>query len=154
MSSVVASLRIAADCGRVFEAFVSEIDAWWGCGIQYRDGRSRLRFDPGPEGALIEEMGDGRRHTLGRVLAWEPPYRILLEWRLSNFSPGEKTEVEVRFEPVGAETRVSIEQRGLRLLRPGHPARHGQGDPLFEITVGRWWRETLGFLRARIEGPH
>ncbi|MFO1186482.1 MAG: SRPBCC domain-containing protein [Alphaproteobacteria bacterium] len=113
-----------------------------------------LHFDPGPDGALIEEIGDGRRHTLRRVLAWEPPYRILLEWRLSNFAAGEKTEVEVRFEPAGEETRVSIEQRGLRLLRPDHPARHGQGDPRFEITVGRWWRETLGFLKQRIEGPH
>ena len=65
MTSVTASLRIDADCERVFQAFVEEIDTWWGRGIQYRSGRHAvLHFEPGPEGALIEDIGEGRRHTL------------------------------------------------------------------------------------------
>jgi len=153
MTSVTATLRIGADCERVFNAFVDEVDQWWGRGIQYRSARhAMLRFEPGPKGALIEDLGEGRLHTLGRVVAWEPPSRILLEWRLKNFAADETTEVEVRFEALGRETRVSIEHRGLSLLRKDHPARHGEGDPAFEIRSGRWWREILSFLRKRIEG--
>src|SRR4029453_10334200 len=34
----------------------------------------------------------------GRVRVWEPPARLVFEWRAVNFAPEEKTEVEVTFE--------------------------------------------------------
>jgi uncharacterized protein YndB with AHSA1/START domain len=34
---------------------------------------------------------------IGRILVWEPPHRLLFEWRASNFTAAEHTEVEVRF---------------------------------------------------------
>jgi hypothetical protein len=54
-----------------------------------------------------------------------------LEWRLTNFAPGERTEVEVLFEPDEDGTRVTVEHRAWSALRPDHPARHGQDAPAF-----------------------
>lgn len=124
-----------------------------GARAQIQLGRRSARGD------ALRARAHGRAHRgtrrqaprLGKVLAWEPPYRILLRWRLTNFAPEEASEVEVRFAPAGEETRVTIEHRGLNALRPDHPARHGQGDPQFEISAGNWWREILGFLKTRAE---
>jgi uncharacterized protein YndB with AHSA1/START domain len=149
----MAQVRVATDCATAFQIFVDDIDLWWRRGGRYRSGPtdSVLRFEPGPQGALIEEWGDGCRHELGRVLAWQPPFRILLRWRLTNYAPDEATEVEVRFAAEGAETRIQVEHRGLDRLRPDHPARHGLSDHLFLVTKGRWWREVLGSLKERLD---
>jgi SAM-dependent methyltransferase len=49
---------------------------------------------------------------VGRVVAWEPGRRVLLEWRPADWAPDEVTEVELRLEPVAAGTRVILEHRG------------------------------------------
>src|SRR2546429_2920036 len=50
------------------------------------------------------------------------PYTTLFR---SNFSAEHSTEVEVCFEPVGAETRISIEHRAWDTIPRRHAARHG-----------------------------
>ncbi len=58
--------------------------------------------------AVSREDG-GPAHEYGRVLDWEPPEHLRFEWRLSNFGPGERTEVDVRFETVGESTQVTVD---------------------------------------------
>lgn len=62
-----------------------------------------------------------------------------------HFEPGEKTEVEVSFEPAGAGMLGSVEHRGSSSLRPGHPARHGLAGPGFSRMMGTWW---AGLMRG------
>ncbi len=47
----------------------------------------------------------------GAFPSWEPGKRLLFAWRQSSFTAEQSTEVEVTFEAVGEETRVSIEHR-------------------------------------------
>lgn len=152
--SVSISIRVATDCATTFRAFVDDIDVWWQRGPKFRAAGTAdaLRFEPGPDGALVQELGAGREHILGKVLAWEPPTRVLLRWRLTNFAPDEATEVEILFTPLGDETRVTIEHRGLDRLRSDHPARHGQPSPRFEIDKGRWWRDVLDGFKTHVRG--
>jgi hypothetical protein len=58
--------------------------------------------------------------------------------------------VEVRFEPVGAETRVTVEHRGWDSVPENHVARHRFPLVLFQQRQGEQWRAGLENLRKKI----
>ena len=73
---------------------------------------------------------------------------IDLWWRLSNFAPGERTEVEVSFEADGDDgTRVTVTHSDWNAIRPDHPARHGEISASFLRRLGLWWGGQLSVYR-------
>ncbi|MBI5067865.1 MAG: SRPBCC domain-containing protein [Deltaproteobacteria bacterium] len=148
---------VAVAPGRAFELFTRDIGRWWLPGPRFRFAGPRdgtLRFEGGAGGRLIQERGGGEEpFVVGAVRAWEPAARLVVEWRLGNFAPGEATEVEVRFEAQGRGTRVTVEHRGFASLRPDHPVRHGEEARAFAHRLGRWWGELLTSLREASEEP-
>ena len=101
-----------------------------------------LHFEPRVGGRLFESFGEGpeaRVVEAGRIRVWEPPLRLVFEWRNTNFKPGEVTEVEVHFEATGNGTAVTVEHRGWATLPPEHPARHGLAGSDFSRELGLWW---------------
>ena len=143
---------------RAFRIFTEEIDAWWRTGLKFRaSGRSPgvLCLEGKVGGRLFETVHSGsgpRVLETGRVTAWEPPERLVFEWRATNFAPAEKTEVEVRFEPSPSGTQVTVVHRGWAMIRPDHPVRHGQEVPAFLRTMGLWWGDLLTSLREHAAG--
>ncbi|MEI9963534.1 MAG: SRPBCC domain-containing protein [Caulobacteraceae bacterium] len=83
---------------------------------------------------------------IGAITAWEPPARLAFGWRQAGFAPGQHTEVEIRFEPVGEETRVTVEHRGWDSVPQAHVARHGFPDAIFLRRHAEWWRALLTSL--------
>jgi uncharacterized protein YndB with AHSA1/START domain len=157
------SLRIAAPRDLAFSVFTGEIDAWWRHGKRYRMGvaeRSVMRLEPGVGGRLTETvvLGAGSRERvfeMGRVTAWEPPARLVIEWRAVNFAPSDpSTEVEVTFERAighsGEGTLVTLEHRGWSAIRADHPARHGEEARAFIASMGRWWGDLGTALREHV----
>ncbi len=68
------------------------------------------------EGGRWYEVGvDGSQCDWGRVLAWEPPHRLVYLWHL-RFDRADATEVEVTFAPHPDGTLVRIEHRGWERL--------------------------------------
>jgi uncharacterized protein YndB with AHSA1/START domain len=139
-----------------FEVFTEEIDAWWRRGPRYRfrhDREGRMQFVEDADGGrrLLEVYAGqpGDAYEVGRVLVWQPPERIVFEWRGNQFTPDQVTEVEVRFEPEGDRTRVTLEHRGWDALPPDHPARHGLEGPAFSGMMGVWWGDQMVALRTR-----
>jgi uncharacterized protein YndB with AHSA1/START domain len=136
-----------------FEVFTQEIDLWWKRGPQFRFGGKSpgtLHFEPGVGGRLFESFGQGaeaRVQEAGRIKVWEPPERLVFEWRNSNFAPAETTEVEVHFSATAGGTFVTVEHRGWATLRPGHPARHGLEGTEHSGRLGLWWGQLLSSLR-------
>ena len=148
-----ATTFVAVEPTEAFEVFTSETDLWWGRGPRFRFGgkrRGTLTFEPGVGGRLFEAFDDGPASVfeVGRVLAWDPGARLVLEWRLPNFAPGERTEVEVLFESASGGTRVTVEHRGWSAIRDDHPARHGLLGAAFIEKNGRWWGDLLLAMRA------
>jgi uncharacterized protein YndB with AHSA1/START domain len=141
-----------------FQVFTEEIDLWWRRGLRYRvsgKGRGVMCIEPGVGGRLfesIESKGGTRVVETGRVTAWEPPSRLVLEWRNVNFAPAEKTEVEVVFAPSPSGTLVTVTHRGWAAIRPDHPARHGLDVPAFIGMIGSWWGDLMTSLRERAAG--
>ena len=107
--------------------------------------RLGMQLEPGLGGRVL--AGD---LEVGRVLAWEPGERILLEWRPADWEPDETTEVELRLAGLEAGTRVVLEHRGFgRLLAdPGEVAGWFAGEvaaPLLRATApaafGDWFTD-------------
>jgi uncharacterized protein YndB with AHSA1/START domain len=82
-------------------------------------------FEPRVGGHVVDRGIDGSECRWARVLAYEPPDRVVISWDISPRwqieSDVEKTsEVEVRFVAEGAErTRVELEHRNLDRHGPG-----------------------------------
>jgi uncharacterized protein YndB with AHSA1/START domain len=103
-----------------FELFTEHIGEWWPTETfsrtadeQYGDGVKveRVVFEPRIGGRLYEVTSEGVEGVWAEVVAYEPPTRILLAWK-PNDRPEPPTEVEVRFEPEGDGTIVTLEHRG------------------------------------------
>ena len=153
----VASVLVRVAPAEAFRVFTEEIDAWWRTGMRYRlgKGRSVIHLEPQPGGRLYESVASGagtRIFETGRVTTWQPPRRLVLEWRAVNFAPEEATEVEVTFEPSPSGTLVTVCHRGWSRIRPDHPVRHGQDVPAFMRMYGLWWGDLMTSLRERAEG--
>jgi hypothetical protein len=56
----------------------------------------------------------------------------------------------VRFEAVGAETRITVEHLGWDAIPREHAARHGFPTDVFLQRLGEWWRSLLGALADRV----
>jgi len=85
---------------------------------------------------------------IGKILAWEPPVRLVFSWRQANFPLELKTEVEVRFEAVGEETRVSVEHRGFDQVPVDSAARHRFPDQVLLMRLAEYWQAQLAALRG------
>ena len=135
-----------------FDVFTQETDLWWRRGPRYRFGGSdgTLLFED--DRRLLETFPDGSAHEVGQVLVWQPGERLVFEWRGRAFAPGERTEVEVRFEPQGRGTQVTLEHRGWAVFPDDHEVRHGLDQRGFIDLIGRWWGELASSYRERASG--
>ena len=62
-------------------------------------------------GRLYERKSTGEEGYWGTVTHWEPPHRVVIEWKV-NPDAAAPTEIDVRFVPEGDGTRVELEHRG------------------------------------------
>jgi uncharacterized protein YndB with AHSA1/START domain len=150
---VIVSLRVAASPERAFEAFTRDVGLWWRPNTLFRfTPRSPgvVSFEGGVGGRFVETLPGGKVFEIGRITVWEPGVRLVFGWRQATFTPDQHTEVEVRFEPVGAETRVTVEHRGWDSVPAEHVARHGFPDMLFLRRHGEWWNGLLASFKGRV----
>jgi uncharacterized protein YndB with AHSA1/START domain len=150
-SKVYVALRVKATPERAFAAFVEEIGAWWRPSplFQTTPRPGRLSFEPGEDGRLIETREGGKVFEIGRIRVWAPPHRLVFSWRQANFPLDLHTEVEVGFEAVGEETRVSVEHRGFDQAPQG-AARHGFPDEVLLLRLAEFWRTQIAAVGERL----
>ena len=152
-SRILVALRVPATPARAFQAFTAEIGLWWRPNQLFqftRHSTGRLAFEPGEGGRFTETAADGEIFEIGRITAWQPGARLAFTWRQASFAPDQVTEVEIRFEAVGAETRVTVEHRGWETVPQEHIARHNFPDAVFLQRHGEWWQALLASLRSRL----
>jgi uncharacterized protein YndB with AHSA1/START domain len=103
-------------------------------------------FEPRAGGRVYDRGVDGSECQWGRVLAYEPPDRIVFTWDISpqwqiETDASKTSEVEIRFTAeTPGRTRVELEHR--------HLDRHGEGweslregvadDPGWPLYLGRY----------------
>jgi uncharacterized protein YndB with AHSA1/START domain len=154
-AAVIVSLRVDASPLRAFEAFTEEIGEWWQSSPLFSltpRGDGRLRFEPGEGGRLVTDLPTGRSFEIGRISVWEPGRRLVLSWRQATFRPDQTTELEVRFEAIGEQTRITVEHRGWDCIPQEHAARHGFELMLFQRRAAGHWRALLQSLQLVLGG--
>jgi uncharacterized protein YndB with AHSA1/START domain len=112
------AVTVTASPARAFEVFTANIGLWWPKTHHVSAVEPEtVVIEPRSGGRWFERAPDGRECQIGKVLAWEPPARLLLAWQLDasfRYQPDLVTEVEVRFIAEGdAATRVEFEHRNL-----------------------------------------
>jgi uncharacterized protein YndB with AHSA1/START domain len=92
-------------------------------------------FEPRAGGSIVDRATDGTECRWARILAFDPPDRVVFSWDISprwtiEADPAATSEVEVRFyAETPTRTRVELEHR--------HLDRHGPGsDALADGVAG------------------
>lgn len=126
ITSVKQSVVVDAPVSHAFKVFVEEFG-----NFKPREHNmlpvpiAETVFEPRVGGSIYDRGVDGSECRWARVLAYDPPHRVLLSWDISpqwqiETDPEKTSEWEVRFTAETAtKTRVEIEHRGLES--------HGQG---------------------------
>jgi len=152
-AAVIVSIRVGATPLQAFEAFTAEIGEWWRPNPLFAltpRGDGQLRFEPGEGGRLVATLANGKQFEVGRVILWKPGERLVLTWRHATFAPGQSTRLDVRFEAVGDQTRVTVEHRGWDAIPKDHIARHGFELMLFQRRQAEHWRGLLASFDAQL----
>ena len=152
-SRVVVSIRVPCSPMTAFEAFTEEIGEWWVHSDLFRHtprDPGILAFErpdsSGRGGRLIERLQNGKTFEIGPIRTWSPGERLVVGWRHATFGPDHATEVDIRFEPVGEETRVTVEHRGWDSVPQDHVDRHGFPLAMTNQRQGEQWRAGLDQL--------
>ena len=153
------TVGVAVPPPAAFRIFTEEIELWWRRGPRFRNApgdAGLIALEPRLDGRVFESYRSGGREQvveIGRIRVWDPPRRLLFDWRARNFAPAERTEVEVLFEPTANGTRVTVTHSGWAALRPEHPARHGKVGAEHSREVGLWWGALLSAWRLHCVPP-
>jgi uncharacterized protein YndB with AHSA1/START domain len=114
------TITVDAPRDRAFAVFTEGFDRWWP--RSHHIGTAELAesvLEPRAGGRWYERGVDGSECDWGRVLAWDPPARLVLSWEISadwKPDPDRASEVEVVFVAEGPDrTRVELTHRGLEV---------------------------------------
>ena len=134
-TSVRTSIDVEAPIERAFALFTEEIGTWWPPDHHILEaGLAEMVFEPYVGGNIVDRGVDGSECRWARVLAYEPPTRVLFSWDINlqwhlESDPKKTSEVEVRFAADGPKrTHVELEHRNID--------RHGEGWERMREAVG------------------
>src|SRR5262245_7987912 len=125
-TSLRAQIVVEAPIERAFQVFTEGIGSWFPAeyNIMAVEIAERV-FEPRVGGYVYDRGVDGTECRWARVLAYDPPRRVVISWDISprwqiETNLEKTSEVEVRFiSETPKRTRVELEHR--------HLERHGEG---------------------------
>ncbi len=151
-TSVRSEIVVSAPAQRAFKVFTEDIGSWWPPAHHVLQSElAEMVFEARAGGYVIDRGTDGSECRWARVLAYEPPERVVISWDIGGdwqieADPARTSEVEVRFIPEGPDrTRVELEHR--------HLDRHGEGWERMRDAVGSpgGWDQGLQALAGVLE---
>ncbi len=98
---LIEPIRLEVIVGRspddAFSLFSTRMTAWWPTQrFAFAPGRSHeVLMEPYVGGRFYERYSDGDEFTIGEVLAWEPPRRVVFTWRGQWAQPTEVTVIHI-----------------------------------------------------------
>jgi uncharacterized protein YndB with AHSA1/START domain len=151
--SVREEILVEAPVDRAFRVFTEEMGSWWPPDHHILEGElAEMVLEPRVGGHIYDRGVDGSECRWARVLAYEPPSRLVFSWDIGldwkrQTDPDRTSEVEVTFVPEGSDrTRVTLEHRNIE--------RHGPGWEQMHAAVGSpgGWRRGLDAFAGAVRG--
>ena len=144
LAPVVKSVHVCCGIERAFDVFTAGIGSWWPTEQFSIHGEqtAEVVWEQRPDGEVYELSSSGEKAHWARVLAWEPPTRLVIAWRV-NPETEAPTEVEVRFTAEAGGTRVVLEHR--------HWERSGADAADRRVRYEKGWETVLGGYVAGFE---
>jgi uncharacterized protein YndB with AHSA1/START domain len=135
------SIVLAGDPNRAFQLFTARISEWWPPERRHlRDPTSRIVLS---EKRFFETDSSGNELTLGAVLVWEPPARIVLDWY-----PGtdreHPTRVEISFLLEANATRVVVRHGPTPRSEDLFPARAPRYEASWDLVLAALLQASAG----------
>ena len=136
-TAVTTSVVVDVPQARAFKVFTDEIGTWWDPDHHLLPEGTTLTamvFEPRVGGHVYDVVSDGSECRWSRVLAYDPPERVVFSWDINlqweiETDLDRTSEVEVRFIAEAPDrTRVELEHRNLD--------RHGDGWEQMRAAVG------------------
>jgi len=134
-AAVQTSIVVDAPTDRAFTVFTEGIGTWWPPDHHLLTAElAEMVFEPRVGGYIYDKGVDGSECRWARVLAYEPPNRVVFSWNINvswelETDLTKASEVEIRFVEEGPDrTRVELEHR--------HLDRHGDGWEAMRDAVG------------------
>jgi uncharacterized protein YndB with AHSA1/START domain len=152
-TAVRTSIVVEAPADQAFSVFTEDIGSWWNPDHHILGGElAEMVFEPRVGGHVFDRGVDGSECRWARVLAFEPPRRVVISWDINlqwqlETDPARTSEIEVRFTAQGPErTLVELEHRKID--------RHGEGWESMRGAVGSpgGWPAGLEGFAARLAG--
>jgi uncharacterized protein YndB with AHSA1/START domain len=136
---------VTVDCTveEAFRVFTADARSWWPVATHsiHGEGVTEIVFEEREGGEVYELAANGEKGHWATVVGWEPPSRLVLAWNILGLELV-ATEVEIRFLPEGAGTRVELEHRGWEELPEEAACKRSNYDT--------GWDHILGLLAGRI----
>jgi uncharacterized protein YndB with AHSA1/START domain len=131
IAPIVRTVTVKAPPQRAFDAFTANMGQWWP--KNHTIGAlpfEQVVMEPRVGGRWFERAADGAETNWGKVLAWDPPGRVVLAWQISTswaYDPDLLTEVEMSFtSQADGTTLVTLEHRKLELFGAAAESMAGQ----------------------------
>lgn len=152
-TSVTASIEVDVPIEHAFGVYTEQIHTWWNPEhVLIEAPLAMIELEPHVGGRIVERGTDGSECAWGRVLAFDPPHRLVFTWDITlawtlEPDPSRCSEIEVTFTAMSAAaTLVRIEHRYLD--------RHGEGWESMATAVGAadGWAHDLERFAAVAQG--
>ncbi|HVY18847.1 MAG TPA: SRPBCC family protein [Bauldia sp.] len=143
------SIHVRATPERAFRVFTAGMGRWWRPEHHIAPKPfADVVMEPRTGGRWYERDAEGSECEWGKVLAWDPPQRVVLAWQLNSewkYDAGFITELEINFTPEDGGTRVVLEHRDLEKFGAKAAAVRASLDSI------DGWNGALGFYARTVE---
>jgi uncharacterized protein YndB with AHSA1/START domain len=144
------SVEVNGAPARVFELFTARMGSWWPMVQTPAPSRAvNVVIEPGADGRWYEVDADGVETQWGKVIAWDPPHRLVLGWQLGKdwrFDRDLLMEVELAFTDAGeGRTLISLEHRDFE--------KYGAIAEERRMQIDSGWPERLADFVAFVQSP-
>jgi hypothetical protein len=140
-----AAADLAAPQAKAFEILTQQMGRWWPTSFSINGSPIKaVVLEPTAGGRWYEEGEDGSQVEWGKVVAFEAPGRVVLNWKVGasySFDPDLDTELELTIVPTGSgASRLELAHRDLE--------NYGEAAATMQETMTSGWAHVVDSFKG------